>query len=97
LYVTKAWKENDNENGREREFHLNILRIDRWNPAQILYEVHNIPILKPKRLEVLRSDDWSKQAEEFVLQFEGENKAYAMPLCSFSQYLHEGRECKPCK
>jgi len=85
---------------------LNMVRVaNRWPAIQML-NVRGLQFDKPvRRLEVLRSFDvvqvrpgYLRQAEEeyFVLQFEGQNKAFALPLCGPDQYLSEGRECLLC-
>lgn len=89
LYLSKAWK--------DETYFLNLIRLDRWRPDKVLYEIKEIPTRKPKRIEIFSSEDFFNKEELFVFQFEGENKAYSMPLCSFNEYLHEGKECRKCK
>ena len=78
-----------------------------------MIHIKNTPTRKVKRIEVIRQselvtetvcDGWElveyeyeRRIEEFIIQFEGEYKVQSMPLCGFSKYLPEGKECKPCK
>jgi len=65
-----------------------------------LLKVRGLQFDKPvRRLEVLRSfevvqvrPDYKRKVEEeyFVLQFEGQNKAFALPLCDPDQYKDLG-------
>jgi len=98
LYVSKSKSDNG--------YRLNMVRVANKKPEIQMFNVHGLQFDEPvRRLEVLRSFDvvqmrpgYQRKAEEeyFVLQFEGENKAFALPLCGPDQYLSKGRECLLC-
>jgi hypothetical protein len=87
VFLSKDWDRED--------YYLNYVRSDKWNPDEILNEIYGIPIKKPVSLQSFTSHDYYDSQENFILQFEDQNKVFHLTLCGFSQKFTEGK-CSKC-